>query len=206
MASRDHALLLLPVLGLCSCVTSSEGPGATLVPTDPELPAATFIATEPTRQPMSVTQAALRSAHQSLEAGDYAAAHESFTLAALYEPTLEPQMSLGRLDALIGLGDDEVARQFLASIDSSGDESIEAEKAIRDILLRERRHVAGTGACELSVVPEPQQLKRRPGAWTAWNDLRGGLAPSEHTEIPLDGDDWEAERSMCGHRDRKSVV
>ncbi|HVH99155.1 MAG TPA: hypothetical protein VM869_10605, partial [Enhygromyxa sp.] len=81
MLGHDSRLLaLLPAVGLCSCVASSEAPTTSAL-RSPIVAPTGAIEIEPQREPLTVAEAMIRSGRESLAAGHFDAAYATLTAA-----------------------------------------------------------------------------------------------------------------------------
>lgn len=185
-----RSLLLLPALGLCSCVVSGEL-GPTAAPTAG--PDTKWIEADAAHQPLTMFEAAARSGQASLAAGNFAAAHDALQIALNLQPE-RAELRLAQVDALLGLGQLETAKLLL---DEMRAESTAATVTAIDVLavrVHERERAIGFAACDTTIDQRRRPLTRDNDFLAAWNQLRAGLPNTD--EIPISSLD---PRGRIGH-------
>jgi hypothetical protein len=193
VSSRLSALL--PAVGLCSCVVSSEAPG-TAAPTDPEIGAAAtgLIEREPEREPLTTAEAMIRSGRESLAAGHYQAAYAMLSSAAQQHPEHASDLLLDVIDAALGARQLGVAQQMIVGSPVHDSKQSQLQSRLRE--LRELQRVGGIAPCDAQVDPEPRPLRRVDDVFAAWNELRSGL-PADHS-ITIPSTEEQALEALCG--------
>jgi hypothetical protein len=195
-AQEPRILALLPAVGLCSCVASSEAP-ASAVPSEPV--AVGIIEDEPAVKPPTVVQAMLRSGRESLAAGHFDAAAESFSAAVEQYPEHVGYTPMDRLDVALEAGKLELAAGMIHEIQAN-EPSPDDKRRLqsRELLLLELSRGGGPGHCVANVDPDARPLRRSKDAFEAWNELRSAL-PANHA-IPIPADEARARETLCGYR------
>jgi hypothetical protein len=184
MPTHDpRSLMLLPALGLCSCVVSGELEASTAPePMPAPAPGTTWIEADSPRQPLSMFEAASRSGHASLAAGHFAAAHESLQLAASLAPEAM-DVRLAQVDALLGLRQFAAAKALLTELRADAAAQLVTAIDVQQVLVRELERAIGFTPCDAKVDQRRRPLARDDDFLAAWNQLRGGLPNT--TEIPI---------------------
>ncbi|KIG18502.1 hypothetical protein DB30_00187 [Enhygromyxa salina] len=181
MLTQDpRSLLLLPVVGLCSCVVSTE----LAATATPELgqTGAGWIESDASRDPLTMFEATVRSGQASLAAGHFAAANESLQLAASMQPE-RADLRLAQAEALLGMQQFTAAKKLLIELQAEAPtHTVTAIDSAR-VRVHERSRAVGFTPCEASVDPDRRPLAQTNDFLAAWNSLRGGL-PSAN-EIPI---------------------
>jgi hypothetical protein len=191
MLAHDSRLIaLLPTVGLCSCVVSSEA--RTVDPGD--LPTLGLIEQAPERQPLTVGQALIRSGRESLAAGHYAAAYASLSLAMAEYPNESMLVTMDTLDAALGIGNLTAARHLIDEIRRKSP-TLQSQLSIRIVRLQEIENSRGLGPCEANIDEHRRPLLRTSDPLAAWNELRSGLPADRPIPIPIDED--AAWRTVC---------
>lgn len=195
MLGHDSRLFaLLPAVGLCSCVASSEAPAAAAL-RSPILPSAGAIEIEPQREPLTVAEAMIRSGRESLAAGHFDAAYATLTAATQQYPEHADALAFDVIDAALGarrLGDARGMIEKLPQLEYHADAQ---RLRTRTLLLRELENGAGLGACDADVDPDRRPLRRVDDVFAAWNELRSGL-PADHA-IPIPSTEEDAREIVC---------
>lgn len=195
MLTHDTRILaLLPAVGLCSCVVSSEAP-VSAAPVDVLEPARGPIEAEPEREPLTIAEAMIRSGRESLTAGHYQAAYATLSIASQHYPEHAAALTLDMIDAALGARELTTARKLIEQLPELEYHADAQKLQKRRLDLRELENGAGVGACETQVDSQARSMRRVDGVLAAWNELRAEL-PADHA-IPIPTSVEEAGEIVC---------
>ncbi|PRQ08389.1 tetratricopeptide repeat protein [Enhygromyxa salina] len=183
MLTHDpRSLLLLPVVGLCSCVVAGELAANAAPESGLGARPAQWLEADSPHQPLTMAEAASLSGQASLAAGHYSAANESLQLAANLQPE-RVDLRLARVDALLGLRQYAAAKQLLAELQAESPTHTVTAIDSYHVRTHELSRAQGFTPCEAKVDQARRPLTRNDDFLAAWNDLRGGLPDTQ--QIPL---------------------
>lgn len=201
----DLSLCLLPCMGLLGCATLVEAPE--LAPADP-LRADPFpevdewLEASAEREPLSMGEAAMRSAKLELAAGNYDAVEVAVTYALDHDIELA-ELHLTRSEAAFARGEftsaesalDKYAREVRYELEDEERTRFEARIDNRRLDIRERAFELGSETCELQLEQGAQPLSSHDNYLSVFNELSARMSSRSGLEIPTS--ERRAELLLC---------
>ena len=190
----DLGLCLLPCMGLLGCATLVEtaerGPADPLR-ADPFPEVDGWLEASAARDPLSMGEAAVRSAKLELAAGNYDAVELAVTYALDYEVELA-ELHLTRSEAAFARGEftsaesalDAYAREVRYELEDEERTRFDAGIDSRRLDIRERAFELGDETCELQLDQGGQLLQSHDDYLSVFNELSARMSSRVGLEIP----------------------